>query len=195
MRRAGKDFRFHGNMLNCKATEKAAARKEGVRWMRLFIAVKLSDEIRKALAKIQEDLRRQGVQGRYLTPENLHMTLAFIGEVPDPDPVLEAADAVPFPAFPITLKEAGIFKSNILWAGIRPSEPLEKLVKHLRRELAEADIPFDRQTFRPHITLIRGLDTEKGLPEIRLPEVTMTVDHMTVYRSDRGRDGMIYTEI
>ena len=163
--------------------------------MRLFVAVSLSDEVRKTLAKTQEYLQRHGVRGRYVPAENLHMTLAFIGEVPEAEPVLEAIDAVPFEAFPITLDGVGVFGNGMLWAGIRPSEPLEQLVKRLRRGLAEAEIPFDRQGFRPHITLIRSFETEKGLPEIRVPGSTMTVDRMTLFRSDRGKNGMIYTEI
>lgn len=163
--------------------------------MRLFIAIGLSDEIRKTLTKTQDYLLRHGVRGRYLPPENLHMTLAFIGEMPDPEPVLDVIGAAPFKAFPVTLDGVGVFGNGVLWAGIRPSEPLEQLVRRLRHGLAEAEIPFDRQGFRPHITLLRNLDAEKGLPEICIPDSMMIVDRMTLYRSDRGKNGMIYTEI
>ena len=163
--------------------------------MRLFIAIALPEEIRKTLVKTQDYLQRHGVRGRYTPAENLHMTLAFIGEAPDPEPVLDVLDGIAFGPFPIVLDGAGIFGSRILWAGIRPSDPLEKLVKHLRRGLAEAGIPYDRANFTPHITLLRDLRTEKGLPEIHVPGSTMTVDHMTLFRSDRGKNGMIYTEI
>ena len=163
--------------------------------MRLFAAVRLSDEVRDALVKTRDELLRQGVRGRCPPPENLHITLVFIGELPDPEPVLDMTDAISFQPFPITLGEAGIFGGGILWAGIRPSDPLEHLVKRLRRGLAEAGIPYDRKAFRPHITLMRNMDPGKGLPEIRLPGSTMTVDRVTLYRSDRGKNGMIYTEI
>ena len=163
--------------------------------MRLFIAIKLSDEMRNTLAKTQEYLLRHGVRGRYLPRENLHMTLAFIGELPDPAPVLDVLDAISFPAFSITLDKPCIFRNSILCAGVQPSEPLERLADCLRRELAGAGIPYDRQTFRPHITLIREMDMGKGLPEVRIPDTSMAVDHITLYRSDRGKNGMIYTEI
>ena len=163
--------------------------------MRLFVAIRLSDEFRKTLEKTQDYLLRHGVRGRYLPPENLHLTLAFIGELPEPEPVLDVIGTVSFRAFPVTLDGVGVFSSGVLWAGIRPSEPLELLVKRLRHGLAEAGIPFDRQAFRPHITLLRDLNAEKGLPEICIPGSTMTVDCMTLYRSDRGKNGMIYTEI
>ena len=55
--------------------------------MRLFIAIRLSDEMRKALVQCMHDLKKQGVEGNYVPAQNLHMTLAFIGEYKDPDKV------------------------------------------------------------------------------------------------------------
>ena len=118
--------------------------------MRLFIAISLSDEIRKSLVKTQDFLSRHGIRGSLVPRENLHMTLTFIGEHPDPDQVLEVMENVDFPAFSITLNDIGIFNNNVLWAGVHESEPLQKLVKNLRYELAKADIPFDRKAFMPH---------------------------------------------
>ena len=63
--------------------------------MRLFIAINLDDNIRDALAEMQESMRRQGVRGNYTKIENLHLTLAFIGEYGDPDAVNEALASVP----------------------------------------------------------------------------------------------------
>ena len=48
--------------------------------MRLFIAINLSDDMKAALLDLQNDLYDRGVRGRYTTEENLHLTLAFIGE-------------------------------------------------------------------------------------------------------------------
>ena len=48
--------------------------------MRLFIAIRLSDEMKKALINCMHDLKKQGVEGNYVPAQNLHMTLAFIGE-------------------------------------------------------------------------------------------------------------------
>ena len=69
--------------------------------MRLFIAISLSDEIRKSLVKTQDFLSRHGIRGSLVPRENLHMTLTFIGEHPDPDQVLEVMENVDFPAFSI----------------------------------------------------------------------------------------------
>lgn len=163
--------------------------------MRLFIAIRPADEIGKILVRTQDDLFRHGVRGSLLPRENLHMTLNFIGEYPDPDQVLDAMDNAEFSAFPIALNEIGLFNNNILWAGVHQSEPLMKLVRRLRYELARADIPFDNRKFMPHITLLRNVDDTKGVPEIRVPEVSMMVDSISLFRSDRGKRGMIYTEL
>ena len=55
--------------------------------MRLFIAIRLSDEMKKALINCMHDLKKQGVEGNYAPAQNLHMTLAFIGEYDDPESV------------------------------------------------------------------------------------------------------------
>ena len=123
------------------------------------------------------------------------MTLAFIGEHPDPEQVLEAMGKAEFTGFPIVLDEIGLFNNNVLWAGVHGSEQLETLVRRLRYELARADIPFDRKAFLPHVTLVRNVDDSRGVPETRVPEVSMTVSGISLFRSDRGKRGMAYTEI
>ncbi|MBR5111692.1 MAG: hypothetical protein IK099_16045 [Clostridia bacterium] len=50
--------------------------------MRLFVGLQPSPAFREALSELQERLRLVGVEGRYVTPDNLHLTLAFIGEWP-----------------------------------------------------------------------------------------------------------------
>jgi len=163
--------------------------------MRLFIGISPTAEVRKSLVRMQNFLQRHGITGTYLTPENLHMTLAFIGEYPEIDPVMDTLEEVPFSSFEITYTHIGTFRESIVWGGIEPSEPLNTLAKRLRRQLAAADIPFDHGTFSPHFTLARHADFSKGIPQTKIEPVTMTVDRITLYRSDRGKNGMIYTEV
>lgn len=163
--------------------------------MRLFIGISPTAEVRKSLVRMQNYLQRHGITGAYLTPENLHMTLAFIGEYSEIDPVKDTLEEVPFSSFPITYTHIGTFRESIVWGGIEPSERLTTLVKRLRRQLATAGIPFDNGTFSPHFTLARHANFSKGIPQIEIEPVTMTVDQITLYRSDRGKNGMIYTEI
>ena len=160
--------------------------------MRLFIAINLSDDMKAALLDLQNDLYDRGVRGRYTTEENLHLTLAFIGEYPDAEPVFDAMSTVSLKPFELVLDGMGRF-GDLWWAGMKDSVPLAAVVRRIRRALAEQEIPFDRKRFSPHITLIRKASGE--LPGVHPKPAAMTVETISLLRSDRGRNGMIYTEL
>ena len=166
--------------------------------MRLFISINLNDEMKDALIDIQETMRVYGIHGNETVPDNMHLTLAFIGEYDDPDHVKRVVDSIEIRPFEIRLKGIGAFR-DLWWAGIENSAPLMAVSRRLRRALAEADIPFDRKKFSPHITIIRR--AAGRLSEVPEEEIAahfggvMTVDHISLMRSDRGRHGMIYTEL
>jgi len=160
--------------------------------MRLFIAINLSDEMKTTLLDLQNALYDRGVRGRYTAEENLHLTLAFIGEYPDAEPVLDAMSEVSFMPFELTLDGMGRF-GDLWWAGMKESVPLTAVVRRIRRALAEHEIPFDRKRFSPHITLIRKASGE--MLGAHPKPAAMTVETISLMRSDRGRNGMIYTEL
>jgi len=172
--------------------------------MRLFIAVQFHPSIRESLVRCQRDLKAHGLSGNYTAAENLHLTLTFIGEYADPELVLDAMEETRFEPFRIRLSGSGSFR-DLFWTGIEENGALTSYVKRLRRALAEKGIPFDRKKFSPHITLIRkvriggrpvtGKELAELLQSAALPKGEMTVDHISLMRSDRGRNGMIYTEI
>ncbi len=68
-------------------------------------------------------------------------------------------------------------------------------VKRLRKTLSDHGIPFDRKRFNPHITLVRKAVCNKGLPAVSIHKKEMLVERVSLMRSDRGKHGMIYTEI
>lgn len=164
--------------------------------MRLFIAIQFSPEILDALVDVQSELKSFDVRGRYSPPENLHLTLAFIGEYGNPDAVMDALNSVPFEPFPLRLDRLGNF-GDLYWAGIADNPHLAAFVKRLRRALADRNIPFDRKRFSPHITLVRRAEYygETPLPPVHAPEGEMEVSGVVLMRSDRGKHGMIYTEV
>ena len=165
--------------------------------MRLFIAINLSEEMKEGLLEAQGAMMEMGVGGNYTKPENLHLTMAFIGEFGDPDLVKEVVESIDFAPFSLAFDGVGTFRS-LWWAGVEKSDQLHRLAKRLRRALAEAGIPFDRKKFSPHITLIRRPDRPLDgqiLDRIDLGGGSMIVDHLSLMRSDRGKHGMIYTEL
>ncbi len=161
--------------------------------MRLFIAIKFNSEIKSALLSMQEQLKHANICGNYTKPENLHLTLAFIGEYSDPGYVAETLEHVRFKPFELKLNGIGSF-GRLWWAGLSASVELHNTAAQIRHFLADADIPFDKKKFSPHITLIRE-PNKPALPAIEIPDATMTVGEIALMRSERGRSGMIYTEI
>lgn len=161
--------------------------------MRLFIAIRFDDCIKDALIEVQSTLRANHVGGNYTKIENLHLTLAFIGEYGDPDRVLETMQTVPFEPIPIRLEGFGSF-GDLYWCGFARQDRLTAYVKRLRRALAEAGIPFDRKRFSPHVTLLRKASFDR-MSGVTVPDASMTADSVSLMRSERGKSGMIYTEL
>ena len=160
--------------------------------MRLFIAVRISPEMKAALTKAQRAMYDRGVRGNFTPEENLHLTLAFIGEYPSEDNVMDALSNVTFTPFELALDGVGRF-GDLWWAGLRESAALTAVVRRVRRALAESGIPFDRKRFAPHITLLRKASRDAaGIP---ITPASMTVRTVSLMSSRRGRNGMIYTEV
>lgn len=164
--------------------------------MRLFLAIELNQPMKQALSSMQLAMKQNGVRGNYTKQENLHLTLAFIGEYPDPETVLTVLNTVPFSPFILELEGFGAFGS-LYWVGLKQNDALSVYVSRLRRALAIHEIPYDHKKFRPHITLVRQAtwDSRRGMPGIQVPSASMLVDHVSLMRSDRGKHGMIYTPI
>ncbi len=163
--------------------------------MRLFTAVEPSPGFLAALTDLQKRLREAGVTGRFRDPSGLHMTLAFIGEWPE-----EVTDVLPDAdrPFSLNLSHVGYFpEAKVLWAGVEKSDALQRLAGRVRHSLAEAGISFDPKRSNPHITLVRKPSVPAGviLSEIEVPPAVMIVDEVCLYRSDRGKNGMVYTVI
>ena len=104
--------------------------------MRLFIAIQFNKQILSSLTGLQDELSAMGVIGNYTKPENLHITLAFIGDYGDPDTVLDAMEDTGFQPFPIRLDGVGTF-GEIFWAGIEENPALMAYAKRLRRVLSD----------------------------------------------------------
>ena len=163
--------------------------------MRLFIGLRPSPAFVRALAELQAQLRRAGVGGRYLSPDNLHLTLAFIGNWPEDVTALLPPVEEPFP---IVLSRVGVFaRAKVLWAGVEPSPALDALAGRVRRNLDAAEVPYDPQPFKAHITLARKpvLPREDVLSRIVPPRAEMTVREVCLYKSERDESGMRYTVI
>ncbi len=163
--------------------------------MRLFIAVNFEKSVVDSLVSLQEYLRSSGVTGNYTKRENLHMTLAFIGEYGNPDDVLDAMESVELKPVTVMLNGVRHFR-DMYFAIAEEDQRLKGYVRRLRRALAENGIPFDRKKFSPHITLIRKASYVNGLPELaELPVIETEASRVSLMLSERGKNGMIYSEL
>ena len=158
--------------------------------MRLFIAIELIDRVKDELCMIQKRIKLQGMKGNFTVRENMHLTLAFIGEYSDPEQVSD----VVYDPMKIALDGFGCFK-DLYWIGIKEDKGLIENVKRIRKALSDNDIPFDRKKFVPHITLVRNMEYDKNLPSDCPFPAAMDVEYISLMRSDRGKKGMIYTPI
>lgn len=161
--------------------------------MRLFIAIQLSDNTKKALVNLMHELKKQGVEGNYVPAQNLHMTLAFIGEYDDPAKIKEVISRVPVPEFRLSLSDLGNFGS-ILWAGVKGNQKLKAYVKDLRSALDVEGIPYDRDKFVPHITLIRKY-TAKRSYKVSMPKAEMMVKKASLMKSEQKNGKAVCKEV
>lgn len=161
--------------------------------MRVFIAIQLTDEVRKALLGTMHDLKQKGIKGNYSPAANLHLTLAFIGETKEVSEVKKAMDSVSFTPFKLSVRETGNF-GDILWAGVKGNQGLKGVVKDIRAQLDAAGIDYDHKEFTPHITLIRKAagTLPKGFPG---PKADMMVRSISLMKSENKNGKMVYTEI
>ena len=165
--------------------------------MRLFIAIKFSSEIEKVLTDLQDDLKTQGITGNYTNIQNLHLTLAFIGEYDNPKRVMDALNQVLFDPFTISLDEQIGNFGDILWVGTKKNPALMSLDLRVRKALDSYHIPYDKKTFRPHITIVRKAKAygkkEKYISEKKIKKTSMTVEKFSLMESSRIDGKSVYT--
>ena len=162
--------------------------------MRLFLAITLENAIKDELCMIQKRLQIQGVKGNFTSRENMHLTLAFIGEYSDPDYVSDVLKEVTLEPMRLVINGFGSF-GDTYWIGIKEDAGLKTNVRRIRKALSDNGIPFDRKKFLPHMTIARKIRYDKGFPTDAPFPAAMDVEHISLMRSDRGKSGMIYTVV
>lgn len=170
--------------------------------MRLFIAIELSGEMKKQLSVISRALRERATGGKFVSPENMHITLHYIGESEDVTGIASAMRAVSKgrKPFSVSLGGYGFFEKtasgnqrvSLVTVG-GDTEALGELRKDILAALTELGYPGDGKPFMPHITLGRNV----GMDELALFELegmkldlTQTVSGITLFESTR-RDGKL----
>jgi len=125
--------------------------------MRLFVALDLPHSLRERLSWMAG-----GLPGaRWVAPENYHVTLRFIGELPGyrAEEVDLALASLRAPGFTVQLKGVGTFEKggrvNSLWVGVERNPQLDHLQTKIETALQRAGFDRERRRFTPHVTLAR----------------------------------------
>lgn len=167
--------------------------------MRLFIAVPLSDEINKHIEELQQHLPK--TQAKLTISKHPHLTLKFLGEVmpEDLEKTKQALSLVEFEQFQVKLKGIGTFTDKVVWLGVEPHAPFEKLQQKIEKMLSKLYPKEER--FHPHITLarIKEINEKQGfldlLKKIPVKPYTFIVDKIILYQSTLGPEGSTYNEL
>lgn len=166
--------------------------------MRLFVAITFPEATKDRLEAGIRALRKQGIRASWTRRENLHLTLAFLGELDSPEGAIAAMEQVQAAPFPLEFAPSGRFRrreGDILWLGIQPKEELMHLQKQLYHGLKAQGISLESRPYRPHLTLARRLREHEGcvFPE-PLP-ADVRVSEIVLMRSERTARGMQYTPL
>ena len=183
--------------------------------LRLFIAVDFPPEIIAKIAKINTYLQTQ-VPGRMLkwvSPENLHLTLKFLGDVrkdrlPELKTRLENA-LVGQSGFCIAIEGMGMYpspnKPRVLWLGIKDQGNLKEIHHKLTLALEVFDPEPEKRSFSPHLTIARirqNSDREsirevgKTLSQFKVDTLgKLNICSVQLYKSELTPRGPIYTAL
>ena len=161
--------------------------------MRLFIAIHFSSEIKNILLSAIDELKQQTVSGSFTSPENLHLTLAFIGESDRISEIRAAIDRCAAPPFEMVVSGTGHFGS-IYWVGIEHNPKLKALAENLQAELRQSGFEIENREFKPHITLARQVEASAPI-SLRIKRTAMTVTRISLMKSERIRGKLTYTEV
>ncbi len=161
-------------------------------YARLFYALWPDDQTRLRLKQLQES-----VIGRHVSPDNLHLTLAFLGnQAKSLMPTLaKLIDKLPGQGFTLSLDRYGYFsKPRTAWAG--PSEtpaPLLELQQSLMHALSATQVQMKPEgKFKPHVTLARDANS---LNEPFAPLISWKVSKIMLIQSVQVKGGVIYSPI
>jgi 2'-5' RNA ligase len=182
--------------------------------MRLFLAIEPTGDARAILSDVLSragnSLGPAGAAVRWITPENLHLTLQFLGEV-ERDRLASLVASLRPPIalrpFALSLDRFGVFPASgpprILWLGIgKGAGEVGQIYDELSRRLIALGFDREARPFSPHLTVARVRDPHRArgqairttLASIVLPAVEWPVTHATLFESDLSGPRPRYTE-
>ncbi len=179
--------------------------------IRTFIAIELPGNIISSIRKVQEGIKSYGFKVRWVRPENIHLTLKFLGNIneADTEKIGRAIfDAVKeYPPISLAAKGIGVFpgvkRPRVIWVGITGQvEPLIGMQKTLDDKLEAIGFPKENRPFKGHLTLarVKGKIDSKRLSEAmkefqEFEAEPFTADQIILFKSELKPTGSVYTKL
>jgi 2'-5' RNA ligase len=182
--------------------------------VRAFIAIEIPHSIQQAIYRATSTLRDElGAIVRWVPPQNIHLTLKFLGDVsPTQVDLLTQsirAEADSHPPFEMHIRALGSFPSlrraRILWVGIQASAELEALNRGVESACVRLGYESESRPFSPHLTIGRvrqdvsavdGQKIRRALTAAKVDSLgSVRVDSVQVFKSDLKPDGAVYTKL
>ena len=175
---------------------RAPSGPEAPQGVRAFFALSPDDEVRETLAALGRDVARR-CRGRAVSPDNAHLTLAFIGDIAKGSlPVLQAVgDRAPKTGFVVSFDSLGAWRaSGVAWIAPAALPPaLLKLHSTLADALAKAGFELETRPFRPHVTLARRC--LQPLPRAPCTPILWRAEKLFLIGSELRSDGPVYRNL
>jgi len=175
--------------------------------MRLFLAVDLPDQVRHELAVVQNALKPLTDSARWVSADSIHITLKFLGEVPEKvvDEIDTALAGLSWKPFTVTVHGVGFFPGNrsprVFWAGME-APTMQDLAEELDSRMERLGFDKEKRAFRPHITLARARDTRidsalvTGASQYEEHAFgSFTADRVFLFKSNLKPSGSVYEKL
>ncbi len=178
--------------------------------MRTFIAIELPETIKKEIEQLQAPLKKTGAFVSWVKPKNIHVTLKFLGEIPE-DKINEVFSATQkalegIRKFTMNLKEMGVFpdlrRPRVIWIGTGSGEEeLSHLAKRIEEEMEKIGFPKEKRKFSAHFTIGRVKSPKNIEKLMELVESSdfqtekIEVNEVVMMKSQLHPAGAIYTPL
>lgn len=175
--------------------------------MRTFFALPVGEAARSELSRAIRDFQTAawGDRVRWVPEQNLHLTLRFLGQVPEErlDGVVErvrgfVAERAPFSCRLATIRPfPSESRARVVAARVAPEPPLSDLHERIERGVVDAGLEPEPRRFQAHVTLGRAIKPplRDASIDVLLHPVPIEVDRVVLYRSDLAPKGPRYTPL